>query len=268
MVEGIPWGAPEYILSVEPLTIFEERSADATMGTIWSSSPCRIRVGTSNLLRSSVRSVSEKALIQSNAALCPHKHALQPEGVAQPVRNFRARPVETVKGKAEIFEELSAIVQYRSAKLIKHLDWQASRVLGGLQHQRRDSADQYGFGYAARPVAADVPRDFSAAGGMSDVDRVAKVKRRNKFGEIIGVGIHIVAVPGLSGTSVTSAVVRNAAISAGGKEDHLVLPRVRAQGPTVAEDERLSFAPVLVINLSTIFGCDCWHSFPFLKLFS
>ena len=35
------------------------------MGTIWSSSPWTISVGTSMRLRSSVRSVSEKALMQS-----------------------------------------------------------------------------------------------------------------------------------------------------------------------------------------------------------
>jgi hypothetical protein len=39
------------------------------MGTIWSSSPWMMSVGTSNFLRSSVKSVSEKALMQSNVAL-------------------------------------------------------------------------------------------------------------------------------------------------------------------------------------------------------
>ena len=38
--------------------------AEAPMGTIWSSSPCMMSVGTSNFLRSSVRSVSENALMQ------------------------------------------------------------------------------------------------------------------------------------------------------------------------------------------------------------
>ena len=38
--------------------------AAAPIGTIWSSSPCRISVGTSNFFRSSVVSVSENALMQ------------------------------------------------------------------------------------------------------------------------------------------------------------------------------------------------------------
>ena len=41
------------------------------MGTIWSSSPCRISVGTSMGFRSSVRSVSENAVMQSSAPLIP-----------------------------------------------------------------------------------------------------------------------------------------------------------------------------------------------------
>ena len=38
---------------------------EAPIGTIWSSSPWTIRVGTSNFLRSSVKSVAENASMQS-----------------------------------------------------------------------------------------------------------------------------------------------------------------------------------------------------------
>ena len=44
------------------------RSAAAAIGTIWSSSPCARKIGTSSALRSSVKSVSENALTQSYAA--------------------------------------------------------------------------------------------------------------------------------------------------------------------------------------------------------
>jgi hypothetical protein len=46
------------------LTSFDDNIADAAIGTIWSSSPWMISVGTSNFLRSSVMSVSENALMQ------------------------------------------------------------------------------------------------------------------------------------------------------------------------------------------------------------
>src|SRR4051794_3208897 len=60
-----PCGAPGWILSSPSLTRLIDFCAAACMGTIWSSSPCTIRVGTSTARRSSVRSVSEKALTQS-----------------------------------------------------------------------------------------------------------------------------------------------------------------------------------------------------------
>ena len=60
-----------YTFSVAPFTSFAESSAEAPIGTIWSSSPCRISVGTSNFFRSSVKSVSENALMQSYDALEP-----------------------------------------------------------------------------------------------------------------------------------------------------------------------------------------------------
>src|SRR5208282_2335703 len=51
-VEHMPCGAPGYIFSVEPLIILDESMAEAPIGTIWSSSPWRMSVGTSNFLRS------------------------------------------------------------------------------------------------------------------------------------------------------------------------------------------------------------------------
>jgi hypothetical protein len=43
------------------------------------------------------------------------------------------------------------------------------------------------------------------------------------------------------------------------EKQHLVIPVVRAERPTMAEDYRLSFTPVLVVNLYTVFGRDSWH---------
>src|ERR1035438_5351512 len=64
MAACIPW-------RVALLTSFDEARAAAPTGTIWSSSPCMMRVGTSNFLRSSVKSVSENAWMQSSVFLWP-----------------------------------------------------------------------------------------------------------------------------------------------------------------------------------------------------
>jgi hypothetical protein len=61
-----------------------------------------------------------------------------------------------------------------------------------------------------------------------------------------------------------SAIVCDAAVSVGSQEDHLVFPRIGAQRPAVTEDQRLSLAPVLVIDLRAIFGRDSRHTVPLL----
>src|SRR5262249_878338 len=71
-VVHMPCGAPLYTTSLAFLTILDESSAESAIGTIWSSSPCSINVGTSMRLRSSVRSVSENALMQKQAPGKPH----------------------------------------------------------------------------------------------------------------------------------------------------------------------------------------------------
>src|SRR5450830_674769 len=51
----------------------------------------------------------------------------------------------------------------------------------------------------------------------------------------------------------------DAPIAAGGQEHHLSLPTIRTEGPAVAEHHRLSCAPVLVIDLRTVFRRDRAH---------
>jgi hypothetical protein len=43
------------------------------------------------------------------------------------------------------------------------------------------------------------------------------------------------------------------------EEQHLVVPVVRAERPTVAEHYWLSFTPVLVVDLCTVFRRDSGH---------
>jgi len=71
----------------------DDSIAEAPIGTIWSSSPCRIKVGTSNFLRSSVVSVSEKHRDAEVTGRHAGHHAPQPERVAHTFRDFRVVPV-------------------------------------------------------------------------------------------------------------------------------------------------------------------------------
>jgi hypothetical protein len=91
------------------------------------------------------------------------------------------------------------------------------------------------------------------------MDHVLQVERFHQRREVVGVGVHVVAIPGLARSAMAAAVMGDAAVSVGGQKHHLVFPCVCAQRPAMAEDYGLSAAPVLVIDLSVVFGCDRGH---------
>src|ERR1700731_4118830 len=81
--------------------------------------------------------------------------------------------------------------------------------------------------------------------------------------------IHVMAAIGLRGTAMSAPVVGYNAITLVQEEQHLRIPIVGRERPAVAKHDGLTFAPVLVINLDTVFcgdGCHgmtsliCWKS--------
>jgi hypothetical protein len=105
-------------------------------------------------------------------------------------------------------------------------------------------------------VPGDVPGDFAAAGGVADVDGIPQIERMDQRGEIVGVGVQVIAAPRLAGPAVATSVVRNHTISALRQEQHLVVPGVGAQRPAVAEDDGSSGAPILEVDLAPILRRD------------
>src|SRR5262249_23326726 len=83
-----------------------------------------------------------------------------------------------------------------------------------FDHHRRHGADQHrpGHGLGAR---------------MPDVDGVLEIEVIDQFGEIVGVMVHVVAVPRLTGTAMAAEVMTDAAIAVAGEEEHLVLESIR-----------------------------------------
>ena len=59
------------------------------------------------------------------------------------------------------------------------------------------------------------------------MDGVLQVERLHQGGQVVGVRIEIIAVPGLARAAVAAAVVRDATISARGEEEHLVFECIR-----------------------------------------
>lgn len=88
---------------------------------------------------------------------------------------------------------------------------------------------------------------------------------------VIGIVIHVVTVPNLTRASVTAAVVRDDAIALRQEKEHLGVPVIGTERPTVMEEDDLCVArpPVLVEDLNAILRCDIshdQHSFSIFRL--
>src|SRR5674476_569738 len=128
-----------------------------------------------------------------------------------------------------------------------------------MLRQRRDGGDQRGLGHPFRAVAADITGNFAAARGEADEDDTFQIELFDEIREVVGIGVHLVATPGLARPAMAATVMGNAAIAVRGQEQHRSLPAIRTEGPAMAEHHRLSCAPVLVIDLRTIFCCNRAH---------
>jgi hypothetical protein len=91
------------------------------------------------------------------------------------------------------------------------------------------------------------------------MDCVLQLKLFRERCEIVGVGVHLVALPRLCGAAMPPPVVRNDSITSLAEEHHLSVPVVGSEGPAVTEHDGLAFSPVLVENLRTIFHRNRWH---------
>ncbi len=89
-----------------------------------------------------------------------------------------------------------------------------------------------------------------------------RFERRHHLGEIIGVGVHVVAVPGLAGTAMAPAIKGNAAIAVAGQEEHLVFKGVAIEAVGMVEDDGVSLPPILEIKFGTVLRGEGAHGIP------
>src|SRR6266478_6369814 len=117
-------------------------------------------------------------------------------------------------------------------------------------------------------MAAEITHHLAAAGRMSDVNCILQIELVRHGLQIVGIVIHIMAAIGLSRAAMSTPVNSDDPITLGEKEQHLRVPIVRAEWPTMTEHDRLSTAPILVIYVdvgSILFSNNyVWHDvFPF-----
>src|SRR3984893_12008034 len=70
-----------------------------------------------------------------------------------------------------------------------------------------------GLGHALGAVTANIAGDFAAPGGVAAMDTVLQVKLLDEFPEIVGISVHVIAVPGLTRPAMAAAIMDDAAIA-------------------------------------------------------
>src|SRR5206468_11692906 len=76
--------------------------------------------------------------------------------------------------------------------------------------------------------------------------------------------IHVMAATGLGGAAMAAPVVGDDAIAVLEEKQHLRIPVIGRQRPTMAEHDGLTFAPVFIVDVdvSSVFFSDSyvWHT--------
>src|SRR5262245_22598254 len=96
---------------------------------------------------------------------------------------------------------------------------------------------------------------------MADVDGVAQAEVLDDRGDVGGVVVHVVALAYLARTAVAAPVVGDDAEALSDEEQQLRVPVVGTQRPAMMEHDwlRVLRAPVLVVDLDSVFGADETH---------
>src|SRR5207249_3084584 len=109
-------------------------------------------------------------------------------------------------------------------------------------------------------MTAEITHYLAAARGMADVNRIFQVEMIGDGLQIVGIMVHVVSAAGLSRATMSTPISCNDAETLADEKKHLRVPIIRRQRPTMAEDDRLSFAPVLIIDVdvSPVFFSDSY----------
>src|SRR5439155_18820598 len=117
-------------------------------------------------------------------------------------------------------------------------------------------------------MTSEIMHHLAAAGGMADVNRILQLQMIGHRLQIVGIVVHVVSAAGLSRATMSAPINGDDPITLGEEEQHLRVPIVRTEWPAVAEHDRLSAAPIFVIDVdvsSVFFSYSyVWHDdFPF-----
>src|SRR6185369_1589467 len=153
------------------------------------------------------------------SALEASLHALQPELIAEARGDLRLRAIGAVERERQVFVKLPLVLTQAISKRVERRQWQTTRIGCGLDHDRRDCADQRRFFYATSAVPTHVASDFTSTGGVSDEYGIFELQLLEQARKVIGVGIHVIAGPRLPGATVTAAIMGDGAVTVRSEEE-------------------------------------------------
>ena len=68
--------------------------------------------------------------------------------------------------------------------------------------------------------------DLSAAGGVTNEHCFMQVEELDEGGKVVGVGVHVITVPGLGGTAMAAAIMGDDAVTTLAEKEHLRVPGI------------------------------------------
>ena len=133
--------------------------------------------------------------------------------------------------------------------VLEHLPVHALGVVVGLEQERRDHAQQGGLADPARPVRPQVPDHLTGTHREADQHDVGQPEVVQQGVEVGGE--RVVVVPGrrLAGLAEPAPVVGDDPVPGGEQCPLLTFPGVPVQRVPVDQDDRLTLAVVLVVDL-------------------
>ena len=115
------------------------------------------------------------------------------------------------------------------------------------------------FDNALRAVPTDVARHFTSTGRVADHDDVLEIQGLDHGCEVVGISVHVVRGRSLAGSAVAAAIVCDDSEAMLCEKQHLAVPGIGAQRPSVREGDDRALAPVLVIDRRAVLHCDRAH---------
>src|SRR3546814_8074394 len=103
------------------------------------------------------------------------------------------------------------------------------------QHDRRDCGNETQLRDTARAVAGDVAGDFPAPGREAEHRYIFEGERVDHRRKVVGIMIHVIALPGLARSPMPAAIVRDDPKAFVCEEERRSFPAVRAKRPTMAD---------------------------------